>query len=626
MRFSATRSRFPPVLACSVVKGSDLIADLLVEHGIRHVFAISGAANVHILSSLSRRPELSVVCPHHEQAGVMAALGYTRLSGLTSVMVTTAGAGATNAITGVLDAWADSTPCLVISGQEHSRFTAASNPLRMWGVQGVDIARIVTPICKQARLVTHAGEIEEAVLEALELAESGRPGPVWLDIPVDVQSAQAERRPPAPRNVLHRKAPPRESLRETLSALRSAERPVVLVGNGVRLAGAQDLLAAFVEKARVPFLTAWNGADLIAADHPRHFGHEGTYGQRCANFVIQNADLVLTIGTRLAIPQLGYVLQEFARAARKIVVDVDPTELSKFGGVPGPLEGWTTVESDAKAFLGGLLGEMGETPIPEKTAWLERCAAWRTAFPLVEDGTHDHADSVNSYRFIETLSSLLGEDDVVVTDMGTALTCTHQTLRPRGGQRLLTSTGLGEMGFGLPGAIGACLASGGRRVVLLTGDGSMMMNLQELQTLVHHRLPLKMFLFANDGYLTIRHTEKAIFGEPFFCTGKADGVSCPDFVAVAAAFGIPSVRIASPGDVAEGIRRTLDAEGPILCEVAMAPNQLLAPKLSFTALPDGALVSPPLEDLSPLLPLDELRARMLVAPLPSSVRARGGQP
>ncbi|MCK6682154.1 MAG: thiamine pyrophosphate-binding protein [Thermoanaerobaculia bacterium] len=588
------------------MKLSHYVAAFLASRGVRHVFAISGAGNVHLLEGISLRDDLEIVCPHHEQAGVMASLAYHRISGRMGVMITTAGPGAINAVTGVLDAWADSIPCLILSGQEKSAWARPDNPLRMWGVQGTPITEIVSRICKYAAMVREPETIRYHLERAWHEATTGRPGPVWLDIPSDIQARQINAEdlqgyipPPLGRPLLD------EELPTLFELLATASRPVLWLGHGIRLAGALPLLPAFLERVPVPFLTSWNGADMVDSFHPRNFGHAGVYGQRCGNFVVQNADFILAIGTRLAIPQVGYEWDEFARGARIAVVDVDPSELSKFPAT----QRFLPIRSDAADFLAAFLERA--PACPQRPEWEEACQRWRERYPLVEPGTHDETPGrLNTYRFVQRLERHLSPDDVVVTDMGAALTSTHQVLRVKEGQRLVTSTGLGEMGFGLPGAIGAALAHE-KRVILLAGDGSMMMNIQELQTAVHNRLSIKIFLFANDGYLTIRQTQRSLFGESLVASGAASGVTCPDFVRVAEAFGIPAFDVRDPGEVDGAIDRCLSGDGPILCQLSMDPEQILGPKLSLSVRADGTLVSPPLEDLSPLLPRDVLRTEML---------------
>ncbi|WP_306602299.1 thiamine pyrophosphate-binding protein [Geothrix sp. 21YS21S-2] len=596
-----------------MMKLSSYVASFLAAHGARHIFAISGAGNVHLLEGVDDHPDLTYVCPHHEQAGVMAAIAYHRLSDRMGVMMTTGGPGAVNAISGVLDAWADSFPCLIISGQEKSAWAREDNPLRMWGVQGTNIAKMVSGITKYSAMITDPSTIRWHLEKAWHLASSGRPGPVWLDIPTDIQAAQVDE------NLLEGYARPVAEavdfgphMARVRELIGNAKRPVLWLGHGIRLAGALGKLDAFLDHLPFPFLTSWNGADMVPSSHPRHFGHAGVYGQRCGNFVLQNSDLVIAIGTRLAIPQVGYEWSEFARGAQVAVVDIDGTELGKLP----ESDRFLKIHADAGQFLDAIRESIPAQPEP--ASWLAQCCDWEGRYPLVEPELHVQSTGrLNSYRFAQALVEELAEDDVVVTDMGAALTTTHQAITLKAGQRLVTSTGLGEMGFGLPGAIGAAFGKGGR-VILLAGDGSTMMNVQELQTIFHHQLPIKIFLYANDGYLTIRQTQRALFGEHLVASGSASGVTCPDFAKVAEAFGIPSLRLSDPAEVSAMIARTLATPGPVLCQVSLDPEQILGPKLSLAVRPDGTLVSPPLEDLAPFLPRAVLRKEMLVGLHPKS--------
>jgi acetolactate synthase-1/2/3 large subunit len=593
------------------MKVSDYIVNLFVENNMKHIFSISGAGNVHILNSILDNDHLVSIHPHQEQGGVLAALAYNRICGRLGVMMTTSGGAATNAITGALDAWADSIPVLIISGQEKSEFVHKHKDLRMWGVQGFDIAKTVTNITKYAVLITDPKQVKYEFQKAIYLAESGRPGPVWIDIPTDVQAAQIN-----PDELVG--FTPGEDIKNASASqleriselLRSAKRPVFIFGNGIRLGGAVDMLPALVEKFKIPFLTSWNGVDMISSLHPLNYGREGTYGQRCANFVVQNADLIITIGTRMAIPQIGYDLKEFARDARKVVVDIDVTELEKFSSDPSFL----LIEAYAKSFIGSLLKE-ADLPVAEHIAdWVGTCDHWKQTYPFVEpDGLHKEQDGfLNSYSFVKELNKHFAPDEIIVTDMGTALTCTHQAIEVTQQQRVVTSTGLGEMGFGLPGAVGASLAADKKRVILINGDGSMMMNLQEMQTIIHHKLPVKLFVYINDGYLTIKHTQNNLFGKKFAGSGAGSGVSCPDYSKVGAAFGFKTFKINSLDEARDMIPKVLNEDGPVLCEVFIHSMQLLVPKTSFNINPDGTLVSPPLEDLFPFLSREVMEEEMVI--------------
>ena len=598
----------------STMKVSDYICRFLLENKAHHIFAISGAGNVHIFDSIAACKGLEYVCTHHEQAGVMASIVYARLSSNLGVSLTTGGPGAVNALSGVLDAWADSMPILVISGQEKSIYTNPENPLRMWGVQGFDVVQAVSGFTKYAATVRDASTIRYHLERALHECFHGRPGPVWLDIPMDVQASvisveEMEGYTPSPTHL-----PLGKEVGQVLDLLSRSERPVILLGHGLRLAGAAEKIPDLVKRFPAAFLTSWAGADLLSSTHPKNFGHAGVYGQRCANFVLQNCDFFLSIGSRLAIPQVGYDMDEFARAAKKVMVDIDPTELGKH-----ETHFDMCIRADAHDFVEALLTESENTHFPDTSRWLARCQKWKKSYPLLDPSIHENETGfINSYHFVDKLSSSLAPDDVIVTDMGTALTCTHQAIRLQEGQRLVTSTGLGEMGFGLPGAVGAAFARPGQRIIFLVGDGSFMMNLQELQTAVHHKLPIKIFLYDNDAYLTIKHTQAAIFKGRLAGSDSKTGVSCPDFQKISEAFGIRAIGVSDINALDAAISETLEGDDTAMCVIRMHPIQLLAPKVSFSIKPDGSMISPPLEDLSPFLPRETLRSEMIIGVHPKS--------
>lgn len=599
-------------------KISDQIAQLLEELDIRHAFGIIGAGNVHLFEAITRRGFTEIVCVHHEQAATMAMQTYYRTSGRLAVALLTTGAGATNGVTGVVSAWADSIPGLVIAGNEHSKHTRLDNPLRMWGVQGYDSVGMIEKVAKYASRVTQPAQTLAELRKAAGIALAGRPGPAWVEIPMDIQStrlAPSEMEVFTPETGTP-KAPDADQIAGVIAALKRAERPLLWLGNGIRLAGAVDELPALLDALDIPALVSWAGIDMVDSSHPRVIGRAGVYGQRAANFALQNSDYILAIGTRLAVPQVGYDLNELARAATIDMVDIDETEGGKLGSRLNSF-----IHADAGAFVRALAaGANGG--VGSKAAWLERCAGYLRDFPWIGPEHADPAGFMNSYRFMERLNGVLKPDQVIVTDMGTALLCGHQVLKLGDGQRLMTSTGLGEMGYGLPGAIGASFARDRGEVMCLNCDGGMMMNLQELQTMVHHQLPIKLFIFNNDGYLMIKHTQNSLFKSGYVGTDAKSGVSCPDFSKLAAAFDIPAFQIRGWEECDDVLAQVQAIEGPVVCEVFMHPEQLFVPKLSVAARPTGELVSPPLEDLSPLLPLDVLSKAMLVDVHPKSTSLR----
>jgi acetolactate synthase-1/2/3 large subunit len=605
---------------------ADWLAEYLAQREIRHIFGIIGAGNVRIFDAIAKKGYTEIVCVHHEQAACMAMQTYYRTSGKITASLLTTGGGSSNGVTGVLSAWADSIPGVIISGNEASKHTRPDNPLRMWGVQGYDSSDMVRKICKRVSRLMDPKDIRRELEESFRVAGSGRPGPVWLDIPMDLQSLALEPQSlPLQASEADTGLAPSASqeldkaIAQSLEMLRKSERPVLWLGHGIRLAKAEQLILPLLESLKAPSLVSWAGIDMVDSSHPLVHGRAGVYGQRNANFVLQNADLVLAIGTRLALPQIGYDLSEFARAAKTIVVDIDPTEFDKLGS-----RGTLAVCADAGAFMKGLL-EAAKKEKFDFGPWRERCDGYRKKYPWV-DPARGHADSkgfMNSYTFMEKLNAHFKKDQVVVTDMGTALLSGHQVLKFKEGQRLITSTGLGEMGYGLPGAIGASFARNKGEVLCLNCDGGMMMNLQELQTMAHHQLPIKLLVFNNDGYLMIKHTQKSLFGStPYVGTNAKSGISCPDFSKLAAAFGFPAFQIRSWGDFEKVMPQVQKHEGPLICEVFMDPEQPFVPKQSVAPMPDGSLVSPPLEDLSPLLPRAELEEAMIVGLHPKSKALR----
>ena len=602
-------------------KVSDYVAEFLMEQGIRHVFGIVGAGNAHLFDAIARLGFTAIVCVHHEQAAVMAATTYYRMTGKVSVVLLTTGAGSTNGVTGVVSAWMDSMPVLVISGNENSRFTTADNPLRIWGVQGYDSTKMVENVTKFTDRVMQPEAVLDTISRAYSIASASRQGPVWIDIPMNIQAAPVSRDSLLPVKAWQADFKDVEGVNDSrilncddgiqsvLNILASSKRPLLWLGNGIRAAGAEHRVKELVERLGLPALVSWQACDILDSDHPLCFGRAGVYGQRSANFVLQNCDALICIGTRLAIPQVGYDLTEFARAAQLAMVDIDAKELLKLGDriqVP--------ILSDAGVFIGHLLNKV--TAKYDCSDWVSQCNVYREAYPVVGPEHDDMQDVsgtsfINSYRFMQVLEKHFHDDQIVTTDMGTALLSGHQVLKFKAGQRMMTSTGLGEMGFGLPGAIGASIGAN-REVLCLNCDGGMMLNLQELQTVVHHQLPIKIIIFNNDGYLMIKHTQKALFSGRYAGSDQKSGVTCPDFSKVAKAFGIPSFQIRTWEDVYTIIPQVQSIKGPVICEVFTHPEQPFVPKLSLVQQKDGSIISPPLEDLSPLLSRDEMRKHMLI--------------
>ena len=592
------------------IKVSDLLAEVLERLEIKHVFGIIGAGNVHLFESIARHGYSEIVCVHHEQAACMAIQTYYRTCGRLAAALLTTGAGSTNGVTGVVSAWADSIPGIVIAGNENSKSTQPENTLRMWGVQGYDSVHMVSKITKYAERVVHPDQVAYELQKAAHIALEGRPGPCWIEIPMDIQAcridpaSQAQFTAPKPVHYLDEQVA--AQVDRVVQSLLVAQRPVLWLGNGIRLAGAEKRIAPLLDLLGVPALVSWAGIDMVDSKHPLVFGRAGVYGQRAANFILQNSDYVLAIGTRMAIPQIGYDLAELAREASIDVVDIDPQEATKH-----KLRIREAIVCDAAVFMEALTERLHKGVIEQKSDWIAQCNGYQAQFPWVGAEHDDQEGYMNSYRFMERLNCFFKPNQIVVTDMGTALLSGHQTLHISDGQRLMTSTGLGEMGYGLPAAIGASFATHRGEVMCLNCDGGMMLNLQELQTIVHHNLPIKLFIFNNDGYLMIKHTQNALFKAGYVGTNKSSGISCPDFSKIATAFEMPAFQIRHWDECDETLAKVQAASGPVICEVFMHPEQMFSPKLSLAAKADGTLVSPPLEDLSPLLPRDVLDHAML---------------
>jgi len=599
------------------VKVSDEIAKFLKDKEIKYIFGIIGSANSHIFDSINQLGYTEIICVHHEQAATMAMQSYYRITGKITAAIVTAGGGSSNAITGVLSAWADSIPGIVISGQENMRFINTMKEMRMWGIQGFDSALMVDKITKYSALITDSKKSIYELEKSYHIAGKGRPGPVWVDYPMDVQGEKIALSDLEHFDINKESSQNVDNLDMTsvLNLINSSKRPIFWLGHGVRLSGAENRIILLLEKYKFPTLVTWAGIDMLNDDHQLNYGRAGVYGNRSANFVLQNSDLVIAIGNRFAIPMIGYEHSEFAREAKIIQVDIDSKELQKTQDLTD-----LSIESDAGVFIDKLLElhcDM-EVKSSELIKWKDICDGYRDRYPYIGDEHSDKNGFINSYRFIDKLSDHFKSNQIITTDMGTALLSGHQVIRLSKEQRLMTSTGLGEMGYGLPSAIGASFARNKGEVMCLNCDGGMMMNLQELQTIVHHQLPIKIFIFNNDGYLMIKHTQKNLFKGRYVATNHDSGVSCPDFSKIANAFGIKYYSIKTWGDFENVVPKVQEENRPVICDIFMDPEQFSYPKLSLAATDDGVIVSPPLEDLSPLLPRSVLKDEMIVGLHPKS--------
>jgi len=598
------------------MKLSDWVANKLADHGIRDVFMLTGGGAMHLNHSLGTHPHLKTTFTHHEQALAMAAEAYYRLTNRLAVVNVTSGPGGTNAITGVYGAYVDSIGMLVISGQVKTETTVRYTglPLRQYGDQELDIEELVRPVTKYATMVTDPITIRYHIEKALYLATSGRPGPVWLDIPLDVQASLIDPDglpgfDPAKIDEPWRETDLPEAAKAILDKLQAAERPVVFAGGGVRLSGAHDAFLKLIEKLGVPVVTGWNAHDALWNDHPLYCGRPGTVGDRGGNMVTQSADLLLVLGSRLNIRQVSYNWKSFAREAFKIWVDIDPIELRKPSVTPD-----MPVVANLADLIPALLAAEYPGPSDAHREWLEWSKERVRRFPTVLPEYRDHGPRNHPYVALGELFGQLDDNDIVVTGNGSACVVGFQTAHIKRGQRLWTNSGCATMGYDLPAAIGVCTATGGnQRVICVAGDGSIMMNLQEMQTIAGYGLPVKVFLINNSGYVSIFQTHRNFFNGVEVGGGPKSNLTFPHFGRIAAAFGFAYQRSESHNDLAAAISATLAADGPALCEIVVDENVSFAPKLGAKVHPDGRITSPALEDLSPFLPREVLQENMRIS-------------
>jgi len=594
------------------MKLSDYVMQFVAEQGVKHVFMLPGGGAMHLNDSLGkRRAEIEFVCNLHEQACAVAAEAYSRVTNDLAACMVTAGPGGTNTITGVAAAWLDSTPVLFLSGQAKRADLKGDRGLRQLGVQEIDLVSIVTPITKYAVTVTEPERIRYHLEKAVHLARGGRPGPVWIDLPLDVQASQVNP------NEMEGFKPPTENVDDaiclgelatkTIELLNAAERPVILVGNGVRLAGAEQLFHQLADATQIPILTTRLGVDLLPADHPLCFGMPGGIASRASNFTLQNSDFLLVLGARLDMALIAYAPERLARAAKKVMVNIDGAEIHKLGSIID-----VAVAADAKSFVTAMLSRRETIVAHARSPWLERCRAWRARYPFVTAEQRNQSDAINTYAFSTILSEEAAEGDIILPgSSGLAVEIFLTAFKSKRGQRIFHNKGTGAMGLAQPAAIGACLAGGRRRTICIDGDGGFLMNIQELETVKRLDLPIKFFVLNNDCYASIRTSQTNYFGQ-LVAADESSGLSLPDLVTVSKAFGIEARRLTQPETLRDEIRAILDGDGPFVCEIVVPPAEPRIPSVRSTQRPDGSMVSKPLEDLYPFLDREEFRENMLI--------------
>lgn len=584
-----------------MVKLSDYVIDFVARQNVKHIFMLPGGGCMHLVDSVGRNKRLKFVGCLHEQAAVVAAEGYAQYKNDAGVALVTTGPGGTNAITGVASAWIDSNPLVVLSGQVKRKDLLIGKGVRQIGVQEVDIISIVRPITKYAVTILSPDDVRYHLEKAFYVARNERPGPVWLDIPLDVQAELVDEKKLKGFDPSECSAPQgkfdSKKIAEIINLLNNAERPVILAGRGIRIAKAEKEFCRLVKALRIPVLTTWRMMDILQEDDGLFFGRPGSIASRYANFVQQNSDFILTIGARLDLPQVGFDYSHFAHHAKKVVVDIDEYEIKKMD-----MKIDVSVVSDAKIFIDEFIGNIGKVKDKNRSEWISKCKEWKKKYPIVQKEYFNPAKYINTYVFIEILSELLSENDILVWgSSGSCAEITSQTFKVKRGQRVISSPGLGSMGFGLPHSIGVCLASGGNQTICIDGDGGLQHNIQELETLKRLALPVKLFVLNNNGYASIRSTHKRFFDGRLVCCDPSSGLTLPDTCKVASAYGLKAVRITDQKNLRKDVAKVLEAKGPVVCELLIDPDLQTAPRISSIVKSDGSIVSSPLEDLWPFL-------------------------
>lgn len=602
-----------------MIKLSDYIVKKLVEFGVKHIFMISGGAAMHLIDSVGRSKNLKYICPHHEQAAAIAAEGYARASGKIAVVIVTSGPGGTNTLTGVIGQWLDSVPVLYLSGQVKWETTIESCReigLRQLGDQEINIIDIVRPVTKFVVMVHNPNKIRWYLEKAVYLATHGRFGPVWLDIPLDIQAAMIDETKligynSAEDEIKTNKKKLAEQVNEVIELLKKSKRPIFLAGQGIRLSGSQTQFRQLIEKIKMPVLTTFCGFDLLPSEHPLYVGRPGIVGTRFGNFALQNSDLLISVGSRNNIRQISYNWHLYARRAKKIIVDIDEAELKKPTVKPD-----LSICSDAGEFLKEFLRQFKKTRLPHWDKWIEWCLERKSKYPVVLPEYWQKKEPINPYCFMKVLTESLKEKSVVVAGNGTACVTLFQAGIIKKNQRFFWNSGCASMGYDLPAAIGACFAIGKKPVVCLAGDGSLQMNIQELQTIVTHNLPIKLFVLNNNGYISIRQTQDTFFEGRYVACGPESGVCFPDILKVAKAYGLDTEKITNQDRMRRQIKKILSSKHPVVCEVILSPTQKFSPRVASEKKPDGRIVSKPLEDMFPFLPREEFKENMIIEPLP----------
>lgn len=593
-----------------MIKVSDYVIKCLEETGTKHMFMLPGGGAMHLNDSLGKSEKIQYICCLHEQACSIAAEAYARVDNKIGLLMVTTGPGGTNALTGVAGAYLESTPMFVVSGQVKRMDMINNQGIRQQGMQELDIISVVKPITKYAALVDDPQMIRYHIERALYEATHGRKGPVWLDIPLDVQATMVDEEKligftpiPETKNTHLEK-----QVLQVIELLNKSERPVLLVGNGIRLADGVEELEELTKVLNIPVLTTWNGIDLIEEDNPLYYGRPGGLGHRYANFMQQNSDFFMSIGARLNLLQTGYNFDGFARAATKVMVDIDNAELHKINVRPD-----IPICADAKEFMELLIKHKDKIVNRDRSSWFEYGDRLKEKYPIVQKEYWEQKELVNTYCLLETISKYMKSDEVYVSgSSGSCIDVSMQTFRVKKGQRVFCTKGLASMGYGFPSAIGACLASGGKKTVGVNGDGGFVMNIQELQTLARLNLPVKIFVLSNKGYGAIKATQTNLFQGHLVACNEDSNLSLPSVAKVADAYGIKTFVINNNDELDSKVQEVLEYDGPVICEV-MTPIEVTAfPKQVSYKRKDGQMESKPLEYMNPPLSDEEMQENMLI--------------
>jgi acetolactate synthase I/II/III large subunit len=587
-----------------MIKVSDYVVEFLVERGINNIFLVSGGGIMHLVDSVGKNANMHYYCNYHEQACAHSAEVYSRVTGKIGACLVTTGPGGTNALSGVASAWVDSIPVLVLSGQVRRDLIADYKRIRQRGPQEGNVVEMAKPVTKYATTILEPNMIRYELEKALFLAVTGRPGPVWLDFPLDVQGAEVDEatlESYEPTSPVTDKKLLEKQVDDFLQAAGTARRPLFIFGNGVHIARAESQLLMILEKIPFPVVLPNCAKDLVPESHPLYIGVFGTAGQRRANFAVQNADFVFFMASGINITKAGFNYTGFAPKAKKLILDIDEGQLHHQAILPD-----IAIQADVHEFLDELLYEIEKRKVQfdPSPKWLEACTEWKKRYPSIVEEFLEDNEHVNTYVFMDELSDLLTSEDVVVAGNGIEEVSYWQAFKVKAGQRTLISGNWGPMGWDLPAAVGASIGSG-RRIICLTGDGSSQWNIQELLTIKHYGLPVKIFVFNNHGYTNIRTTQANFFGR-FVGADESSGISNPDFYHLAEAYGLTYSRINTNAEITDGVCKVLQTDGPTLCELNIAIEQGITPKASSFRREDGTLESRPLEDMAPFLPREEV--------------------